>query len=51
MPPAPVVAAAAPVTQQMNSNNKNIVSGKVFLQYIDPIFIAITDTSLITFLC
>ncbi|XP_021921213.1 double-stranded RNA-binding protein Staufen homolog 2 isoform X3 [Zootermopsis nevadensis] len=27
MPPAPVVAAAAPVTQQMNSNNKNIVSG------------------------
>lgn len=28
MPTAPVVAAAAPVTQATNSNNKNGVSGK-----------------------
>jgi hypothetical protein len=28
MPTAPVVAAAAPITQQTNSNNKNGVSGE-----------------------
>jgi hypothetical protein len=37
MPTAPVVAAAAPITQQTNSNNKNGVSGKSYYQHITAI--------------